>query len=499
MTMMTQRPTIRLSLSLLSAACGFALLLPGCIGRGASATPSDGGDVTENGSVAAPSDQASAPIVEDVGTASPASVHVSFDRRFQVLEGFGAATAWFQDRIVGKTPDGLYEMLFSELGLDILRLRNRYERSEPGDRDTKAEKEIVERATKVLGHPPRILMTSWSPPAALKADGRERCRSNETCTLKKKDGTFPYDEFGQYWRKSLEFYETLGIVPEFVSLQNEPDFIPPDWEGCRFDPSENAKYPGYDRALAATHREVSKLKHPPKLLGAETLGVHYSKALNYQSVLDQKLLYGMAHHLYERGTDGVWDWKYPGPPSFVDELSSIAEGTKLPIFQTEFATDEDKGKEGGFETAWLIHYSMVDESAVAFVYWDLIWNGAGGLVGMNGRTPKVRDQYYSVRHFARYTDPGYQRLAADTDKKDLLVSAWIAPDEKQLTVVALNTGSAPLNVAFESGGFGESESKLFRTTYRPGNSQRWAALGAAAPGAPVRMPSRSVITAVYRR
>jgi glucuronoarabinoxylan endo-1,4-beta-xylanase len=207
----------------------------------------------------------------------------------------------------------------------------------------------------------------------------------------------------------------------------------------------------------------------------------------------------MAHHLYERGTDGVWDWKDPGPLSYVDEMQSIAGGTNLPLFQTEFQTDEDKGKEGGFETAWLIHHTMVDEGAVAFVYWDLIWNGASGLVGMNGRSPKIRDQYYSVRHFARYTDPGYQRLAADSDQKGLRVSAWIAPDEKQLTVIALNTNSEPLSVQFDSGGFGETGSEIYRTTYRPGNSQRWAALGAAGAQSNFRMPARSVVTVVYKK
>ncbi|MGC4067534.1 MAG: hypothetical protein QM784_23395 [Polyangiaceae bacterium] len=359
---------------------GAPFLLVSCIGRGSSYVEADDAAVSSTGNIVAPSDDPKSAIFEDVGDAKPATVEVSFDRRFQILEGYGAATAWFQDRITGNTLPGMYEMLFPELGLDILRLRNRYERSETSDRNLDAEKEILERATKALGHAPRVLMTSWSPPGELKADGRERCRSNETCTLKKRDGKFVYEEFADYWKNSLLHYETLGIVPEFVSIQNEPDFIPPDWEGCRFDPSENAKFPGYDRALAAVHKKLSTLKHPPKMLGAETLGIHYSKALNYLSSLDQRLLYGMAHHLYERGTDGVWDWRYPGPDSYVDEMLSIAEGTRLPIFQTEFMTDEDKGIEGGFETAWLIHHTMVEEGAAAFVYWDcnLEWSERSG-------------------------------------------------------------------------------------------------------------------------
>jgi glucuronoarabinoxylan endo-1,4-beta-xylanase len=122
-----------------------------------------------------------------------------------------------------------------------------------------------------------------------------------------------------------------------------------------------------------------------------------------------------------------------------------------------------------------------------------------GLVGMNGRSPKVRDQYYSVRHFARFTDPGYRRIAAGSDAAGLLVSAWISPDDNQLTVVALNTSSEPHNVKVDAGGFVGKESKAFRTTFRPGHSQRWAALGAVGPDTAVRMPSRSVMTVVYTK
>ncbi|MGC4067533.1 MAG: glycoside hydrolase family 30 beta sandwich domain-containing protein [Polyangiaceae bacterium] len=111
----------------------------------------------------------------------------------------------------------------------------------------------------------------------------------------------------------------------------------------------------------------------------------------------------------------------------------------------------------------------------------------------------MRDQYYAVRHFARYTDPGYQRIACGSDAKGLLSSAWISPDEKQLTVVVLNTSKEPLEVRFSSGGFGETTSKVLRTTYRPGKSHRWADLGAANSERALRMPARSQVTVVYNK
>src|SRR5262249_31772373 len=60
--------------------------------------------------------------------AAAATVTLAPAERHQRLEGFGASLAWHLDRVAGNPAPGLYETLFPELGLDILRLRNRYQR-----------------------------------------------------------------------------------------------------------------------------------------------------------------------------------------------------------------------------------------------------------------------------------------------------------------------------------------------------------------------------------
>ena len=424
---------------------------------------------------------------------------LDLEQRYQTLDGFGAALAWYQERIAGNTVEGLYETLFPELGLDILRFRNRYQRSEKNDNNLNVEVEIFERATKALGYPPKLLLSSWSPPSKLKANGAERCKSNDDCTLVKKRGKFVYDEFTDYWTKSLKHYRSLGLAPTYVSIQNEPDFIPPDWEGCKFEPTETAKYPGYDVALKKVHTAFQKLDDPPQLIGPEMLGIHYNRVPSYLKYVDTSLLSAVAHHIYEMGNDGVWDWRDPGPDSFLDEMRDVAALTAKPLWQSEFATDDDKGIDGGFETAWLVHHSLAEEGVSAFIYWDLIWDGTRGLVGMLGRRPLVRDQYFSMRHFARFTDPGYLRVHTATDHDTLLASAYIAPDNDTLTIVVLNTGSELLEVDVDPGGFAATKSETYRTTYRPGESDRWRALEGAGNQAPLRLPGRSVATVVLYR
>jgi len=432
--------------------------------------------------------------------AAPTTGAVSVDtgRRFQTLEGFGAAVAWFQDRLSGVVADGLLEFLFPELGLDILRFRNRFERTDKTDEQLSQEVAIFERATRALGHPPKLLLSSWSPPARLKASGREKCEGESACTLKKQDGHFVYEAFADWWKRSLEHYARLGLRPDWISLQNEPDFVPSAWEGCKFTPEETDDFPGYGQALLAVHKAIAGLPHAPRLLGPETLGIHSERVQSYLAGLDPNLLWGVAHHLYERGPDSVWDWREPGPESFVDEMEGLKAATDKPTFQTEFSTDDDEGILGGFETAWLIHETMAVQGAVSFLYWDLIWQGSRGLVSMKGFTPSPRDQYYSMRHFARFTDPGYVRVAADATGEGLLASAYVAPDDSRLTLVLLNTSQKAMDARIDGGSFEGVPSQAFVTSYRPEASRRWSEIGALTAGK-LRLPARSVATVVFNR
>ncbi|MGD0676363.1 MAG: hypothetical protein ABSC94_13170 [Polyangiaceae bacterium] len=466
---------------------------------GGSAAGADNGPTTIANAAEANAGQAGDAPTSGNAPERPASgvITVRTAERHQTLEGFGASLAFNLDLAVGHPPQGLYDTIFRDLGLDILRLRNRYQRSDPTDGQLAQEVEIVRRATAALGARPKILLSSWSPPAALKANGQERCRGNEDCTLKKEGGHFVYAQFADYWYESLRHYESLGIVPDYVTIQNEPDFIPPDWEGCKFEPSETSRYPGYNRALEFVEKRLSTLPAPPKLLGPEVVGVHSNKVRRYTQEMNLDLVYGVAHHLYEKGDDNVWDWRSPGPDSYVQPMRSAAlAAQKKPLFQTEFQTDEDRGVEGGFETAWLIHNSLVEEGVVAFLYWDLLWRPKGGLVSVDGDRYAIRDQYYSLRHYARFTQPGDVRIGAHADSNGLRVSAYLAPTGDRLTVVVLNVGPGAAEARLVVQDFAVRSSAIVRTTYDPGRSDVWSDLGGLPASGVIALPARSVATIV---
>jgi len=436
-------------------------------------------------------------------TAPPIAATVTIDPsdRHQTLEGFGASVAWHLETITGNAPAGIYDLLFPELGLDILRFRDRYARSKPEDGNLNQEVEILRRGTAALGHAPKIMLSSWAPPAALKADGHEDCHDNRDCTLAKENGRFVYEKFARYWADSLRHYATLGIVPDYITIENEPSFIPPTWEGCKFEPTETAEYPGLDRALVAVHDAIAALAlpRPPKMLGPEVLGIHWGLLQKYLAPMNMNLVDGVAHHLYEKGPDQIWDWRNPGPDSFIDEMQGVAAATRKPLYQTEFQTDEDRGIEGGFETAWLIHLSLVEEGVVAFLYWNLVWNNQSGLVSINDGKVKVRDQYYAVKHYARFTDPGDVRVGARSDARAIRPSAFVSPGGDRLTIVVLNTGPVAANLRLAAGGFAFSRAAGYLTIFRPGASETWKDLGAVDVNRAVTLPSRAMATLVLTR
>lgn len=481
------RPLICAAVVALSTSCSLDL----------SRYPTVGNSVVDSGVDATPSD-------------GIAHLSIDADKRYQTLVGFGAAEAWGgEDLTKHPLKAQIYQAIFADLGLDILRFRNKYNRQDPDDQGgIAAEIEILQQATLSLGHAPKLLLSSWSPPGTLKASLRERCNSSDAnnltdCTLAKDtNNNFVYSAFGQYLADSLGFYASSNIYPDYISIQNEPGFIPNDpqgWEGCHFAASESNGFPGYDQALKAVRDALPSTNPTPQIVGPENQGINNGSPETYLASGDPQtlsMLDAVAHHLYQGTT-----WR--NPDNFDASMSALSSAAgSLPIFETEFDTQNGAATEGGFETAWVIHNALVTEGVSAFLYWDLTVTGQTGcLVAMTRSQFTLRGQYYSMRHFARFTDPGFTRIDAQSNDPDLRVSAYLAPDNSQMTVVLLNVGLGDAPVKFDAiNNFSAGASELYRTVYASGNtatSEYWTSLGSLDANLPLVMPSHSVVTLVF--
>ncbi|MES2460170.1 MAG: glycoside hydrolase family 30 beta sandwich domain-containing protein [Armatimonadota bacterium] len=435
----------------------------------------------------------------------------------QTIEGFGAATAYYQNWIAEHpNKKALYDTFFKGLNLSILRLQNVYRPTKGAD-FAKNDADIVRGAQASLGKPIRILMSSWSPPADLKSTGQEKGGG----TLARENGAYVYDKFAGYWADSLGAYKKIGVTPTWVSIQNEPDWKA-DWETCLFQPSETkddkgAEFAGYDRALDAVYRRFRTIPGgAPKLLGPETLGIGGQKVQNYLGAKDSapaRQVAGVAYHLYYGGD-------HQAPDTFIPTLRGVRDAyPNKTRWMTEF------GRSDGFQTAWVIHNTLAEGDAAAYVYWAGIWPGKDTLINIdNPANPKATwklpngfqptDRYYGLKHYSNFVSPGYKRVTAGTSDPAIKMSAYLSPDKSRLVAVALNTSTTvAAKLSLTMRGFTGTSSAIYRSVLPPppvtptegekvgvsGPGERFRSLGRLPKGNTVTLPPHSIVTIVLRK
>lgn len=441
------------------------------------------------------------------GVCSPTpepTVRVTVDSsiRYQTLVGFGATVGYVQNELV-RHPEktALYDAMFSGVGLDVLRVRNSY--GYEGDTDLPATREIIDAATESLGRAPTVVLSSWSPPAALKANGSTRCEGNpDTCTLVTlPDGTFDYAGFASHWRASLDAYAAEGVEPDYIGIQNNPNWVPPASSGneaCRFLPAEGTttvsiggvdvevRYPGFGEALDAVVEELSGLASVPKIAAPEATGVE--TVADYLPSLDVSRVDAIAHHLYGMDPAAV-------DPEPLEALGDLGQQHQLPLFQTEMQSD-------GFGTAVLMHYALAVEGASAYLQNDFVQSASlaenpAALITLNADDFTLGLAYHVMRHYALHTDPGWVRVAATSDREDLLVSAWLAPEGDGLTVLLVNPGVTEVDVEIDLGEETLTTSEVTRTVLE--GLERSAELGALPAQNVVRVTGRAIVTVALHR
>jgi glucuronoarabinoxylan endo-1,4-beta-xylanase len=349
-------------------------------------------------------------------------------------------------------------------------------------------------------------MSSWSPPAYLKSNGQTRPPRGSVGdtatpgTLKQSDGAYAYSDYADWWVKALVEYAAQGVVPDYISIQNEPDFYTPWWETCLWGPTEGATMEGiatagYGQALDAVYKAIaaSPLSQRPVLVGPETTGFRDDVVQKYLQGLDLSEIGAIGHHLYGTTEDN------PNPDWFngaMRDVGKAAVAKGLPTFMTEYSPNAPTM----FDTAWLIHNALTVEGVSAYIYWELVWSEATpatGLVSIASPVSTspytVNDIYYALKHFARWTDPGWVRVEATSSLYAIRTSAFVSPDGRSLTVVLLNTTDEDHRVAMSPGDFQSGSLAVYRSS---GESERATAVAPEGDGS-VFLPPRSIATLTY--
>ncbi|MBN1764497.1 MAG: carbohydrate binding domain-containing protein [Sedimentisphaerales bacterium] len=390
---------------------------------------------------------------------SSAAGRIDVNKRYQMIEGFGAGGAHYTMEFVEhEKKDELFKILFKDLSLDIFRIRNNYDMEENSFKETV---EIVKGGQAALGRDLKVMMSSWSPPAYLKSEDR-----TVGGTLKKIDGKYVYDEFAQWWYDSLVAYKKAGVKVDYLNIQNEVDYLA-GWDSCLFEPTETATMAGYDAAFEAVWKKLHKEmgSSMPKMLAPETSGLNRLGAYIY-NLDDLSHVYGYAHHLYNCEGDGDQNSGCGAAPDlYIPMMQEIQfKYSDKPLFQTEFEHQPGPWTDA-LNTALVMHNSLTVEGVAAYIYWELFWGYGTGLVSLEDPSSyTISHTYYAFKQFSAFIDAGWQRVDAASDYDNVRISAYISPDNKKLTVVIINTteiGTIPLDLSVD--GFSISKGEIYRS------------------------------------
>jgi autotransporter-associated beta strand protein len=335
-----------------------------------------------------------------------------------------------------------YNELFSPTGLNFsfIRLSTSFEMTNTrfaGYDDANLAVTTEFRARQPLG---KITLTTWSPPENLKSTA-----SAYGGTLAKPGGQYAYTNYANWWTRTMQFYQTNGALPDYLSLQNECDFTPSGTNyayeaGCYLNSTETATKAGYPQALAAVKSAFqSNGFGEVKFIGPDTTAIAGGKIPSYVTNLPAGSFFGLAHHLYHdspatTGTADLsaLDTQYPFAtwPKFMTELNPFDTYESLtPTNQPDW-----------MQLAVTMHNTFVYERANAY----LVWNVMYATVGYWDGKPVGTETYYPLGHFSKFVRPGAVRALTTTTDANLKVTLFRHTNSAasdRYVVVMINTGA----------------------------------------------------------
>lgn len=443
-------------------------------------------------------------------------VDINNKQTYQTIEGFGAGYTYYSNYVYfAKYKEEIYDLLFKDAHLNVLRFKNSYDYNEDHSFDPKVEREFYAEAKERLeaeGIKPKVLMSSWSPALYLKDS---ECIYGEGTISRDKNGNYEYDKYGQYWAELVSAYRANDVPIDYLSIQNEPDYVAA-YESCSFDFDETSVAASYPKAFLAVYDAINKLDNPPKMIGPETMSVDIGDISLYMGELlreHPETVYGIAHHLYVGGDENK-------PRSFNANFTSInAEYPDLSKWMTEYYR-------GDFmTTVQVIQNSLLYENLNTYIFWGGVWVGnedvdPDNMISMDSASEeeeftyyhgyKICPKYYAMRHFSEYILPDYVRVGSkvnyDTgdslDTDSLSCSAYISPDDQNtLVMVAINDLDEEKTLQFNFEDYKISSSKVIMTNYQKKDDTEvyYEEAGTLDNNNCYTIPAHSIITVVTHR
>ncbi len=406
----------------------------------------------------APLTLSSAALIDDAERTRLPQLIVNTARRFQTLEGFGAAfteaaavtwaalppaqsQALLRDYFDAEQGHG-YRLCRVHMNSCDFALGNYAHADVAGDqalahfnidRDRQALLPMIKAAQAVAGEPIQLLVSPWSPPAWMKTNGQ----MNQGGKLKADCAA----AWARCYVRFIEAYAAEGVPVWGVSVQNEPDATQ-RWDSCIYSAEEERDFVrdhlGPTLAAAGlSHIKIVIWDHNRDLM-VERASVVYSDAEAAQYV------WGCGFHWYgEDHFDHVQQVHDAWPDKALVFTEGCQEGGP---HSGEWALGERYGR------------SLINDLnrwTAGWIDWNLLLDETGGPnhVGNLCSAPILADRasgalthqssYFYLGHFSRFIKRGAQRVLCAATKQALEATAFVNPDGST-AVVAMNRSEAAI-------------------------------------------------------
>ncbi len=283
----------------------------------------------------------------------------------------------------------------------------------------------------------KIMANPWSPPGWMKDSGSMIAGSliinstNETA-------------FANYFVKYIQDYAAAGIPIDYISLQNEPLYIPTNYPGMGMDaPTQTSVLRDYVLpALTSANLNTQVLVYDHNWDGFS----YPETVLGDATIQASPLVAGTAWHGYG-GTPGnqqtvqnlfpnkgTWETEHSGgtwvtsPDQFITdfvEITHVMRNASKSFVKWSLVLDETLGP------------NLTEDAALGGC------NTCTPLITVNSKTGAVTKdiEYYTIGHYSKYVLPGAQRIYS-SNANGVVSVAFMNPDGSKALIAFNNTTSS---------------------------------------------------------
>jgi glucosylceramidase len=283
----------------------------------------------------------------------------------------------------------------------------------------------------------KIMANPWSPPAWMKTSN-SMISGSLLPTM--------YDPLANYFVKYIQFYANAGINIDYISLQNEPLFVPPSYPGMCMPATSTST-----DCASSTDQQTALFQHVLPALANAGLT---TKVLVYDHNWDrgdypQNVLLANQANLSQIA--GVAWHGYGGTPGVMTPIRNMFPS--LGAYETEHSGFVTNSDQASLDFPEIIQ--NMRNWARAYVKWSLsVDENQGPHTGgcstcspialVNSTTGNITYsiEYYTLGHFSKYVLPGANRVYS-SNTQGIVTAAFVnpAPDSSR-ALVAYNTSAA---------------------------------------------------------